>query len=145
MSGPPVARVHLEIRSERELVQLARLVVAGVATVSHMELEEAEDCRAAIDEMCSSLVESAAPGAIVEIDIVSDGHRVEVTGGIDVTGTATTDEVRREISEMILEAVTDEHQLDLDPTTGRATFRFVREGHRPDDRFGVGADQRGTT
>lgn len=144
MTGPPVARVHLEIRSERELVQLARLVVAGVATVSHKELEEVEDCRAAIDEMCSSLVERAAPGAIVELDIVSDGHRIEVTGGIDVTTPTTTDEVRREISEMILEAVTDEHRLDIDPDTGRATFHFVRHGHRP-DRGGVGTDRERTS
>jgi serine/threonine-protein kinase RsbW len=132
MSETATARLHLEMRPDRELVQLARLVVSGVATASHMDLEAVEDCRAAVDEMCSSLIERAAPDARLHLDIVTDGATLEVTGGISVAGSAGPDEVRQEISDMILDAVTDEHDLQVDEVAGRATFRFMRatRGHR---------------
>lgn len=126
MSETPLARLHLEMQPHRELVQLARLVVSGVATVSHMDLEGVEDCRAAVDEMCSSLMERAAPDAQLSLDIVTDGATLEVTGSISVAGSAGPDGVRQEISDMILDAVTDEHDLVVDEASGRATFRFTR-------------------
>jgi serine/threonine-protein kinase RsbW len=141
MSETALASLHLEMQSQRELVQLARLVVSGVATVSHMDLEGVEDCRAAVDEMCSSLIERAAPEAQLLLDIVTDGATLEVTGSISVAGSAGPDEVRQEIGDMILDAVTDEHSLEVDEASGRATFRFTRatrgaggSGHEAADR-----------
>lgn len=126
MSETAAARLHLEMGSQRELVQLARLVVSGMATASHMDLEAVEDCRAAVDELCSSLIEQARPDALLHLDIETDGATLEVTGSIEVESSADSDEVRQEISEMILDAVTDEHDLRVDPASGRATFRFLR-------------------
>lgn len=134
MTGP-AARVHMDLDPEGELVQLARLVATGLATSVGMGIDEAEDCRAAVDEMCSTLIERAAPGAVLSLDLLAEhvdglGASIEVTGRVAVEGPVQLDEVRREISEMILDAVTDSHELTVDHTTGEATFAFVRSARR---------------
>ncbi len=131
-----VARIHVELDPEGELVRLARLVATGVATSIGMGIDEAEDCRAAVDEMCSSLIERAAPGAVLTLDIAATevpgvGPSVEVRGRVAVEPSSETDEVRREISEMILDAVTDSHELRVDAESGEATFVFVRSSRAP--------------
>lgn len=122
--GDVIARVHLEVPPDPELVRLARLVVSGVASVTTMGLEEVEDCRAAVDEMCSTLIEVAAPGATMRVELVSDGTTLEVTGSLPVEPGHAIDEVRRELSEMILAVVTDHHELRL--SDGEGWFRFTR-------------------
>jgi hypothetical protein len=135
MTGP-AARVHMDLDPEGELVQLARLVATGVASSIGMGIDEAEDCRAAVDEMCSTLIERAAPGAVLSLDLVAErvdgiGPSISVTGRVAVAAPIQLDEVRREISEMILDAVTDTHELTVDASTGEATFGFVRSTRRP--------------
>jgi peptide deformylase len=136
MSGP-VARVHLELAGDPALVQLARLVATGVATSVGLEIDEAENCRAAVDEMCSSLIEMAQSGAVLEIDIVAEvgmaAPRIDVSGRIAIDVPVTSDEIRNEISEMILDAVTESHRFDVDLDARQATFAFVLVSRRGRD------------
>jgi hypothetical protein len=136
MSGS-VARVHLELAGDQALIQLARLVATGVATSVGLEIDEAENCRAAVDEMCSSLIEMAQSGAVLEIDIVADVGvgvpTVEVSGRVAIDVPVAPDEVRREISEMILDAVTESHRFDVDLDARQATFAFVLASRRRRD------------
>jgi hypothetical protein len=131
MSGSAIARVHLEMRAERELVQLARLVVTGLATVAGMGLEEAEDCRAAVDEMVSSLLEVSAEGSVLSVDIEASQGALTVRGGAETSGRPATDDVRHEISGMILQAVTDRYSFDVDADAMRASFEFERSTREP--------------
>ena len=131
-SPPPLACIQLDLAPDPELVRLVRLVVSGLASVTPMGLEEVEDCRAAVDELCSTLLEVARPGATLHLELSTDGTGLEVAGGLDIDPARRIDEVRRELSEMILTAVTDEHEVEL--SGERGSFRFTRgpgSGGRP--------------
>lgn len=130
-----VARVHVELQADGELVQLARLVATGMASSVGMGIDHTEDCRAAIDEMCSSLVAYAAEGAVLALELVAeeptDGTiSLDVRGRVAIDGPVVLDDVRREISEMILDATTDDHDEQVDVERGEATFRFVHSAPR---------------
>lgn len=135
MSEPtsqPLACIQLDLAPDPELVRLVRLVVSGIASITPMGLEEVEDCRAAVDEMCSTLLEVARPGAQLHLELSTDGTRLEVAGELEIDPERTIDEVRSELSEMILSAVTDEHEVEL--AGARGSFRFSRgpgTGGRP--------------
>ena len=125
----PIASITLDVDPDPELVRLARLVVSGIASVTPMGLEDVEDCRAAVDEMCSTLLEVGVADAPMHLELRSDGTVLEVSGRLPIVPGAEIDEVRRELSEMILDAVTDEHRLDLDDGLGEFAFsRAVRAG-----------------
>ena len=117
-------RIQLDVAPDPELVRLARLVVSGIASVTSMGLEQVEDCRAAVDEMCSTLIEAGAPDATMHLELSTDGETLEVSGRLRMQSGRAVDEVRRELSEMILSAVTDHHELDLSGDEGR--FRFTK-------------------
>lgn len=120
----PLACIRLELQPDPELVRLVRLVVSGIASITPMELEEVEDCRAAVDEMCSTLLEVGRDGAILHLELTTDGTAVEVAGEMAIDPERSVDDVRRELSELILGAVTHDHHVDLTGEIGR--FRFVR-------------------
>ncbi|MBK5224657.1 MAG: hypothetical protein JJE52_17635 [Acidimicrobiia bacterium] len=122
--GTHIACVKVDLIPDPELVRLARLVVSGVASVAAMGLEEVEDCRAAVDEMCSSLLECGSDDGDLHLEFTSDGHLVEVTGQMALGRDVQLDPIRQELSGMILDAVTDEHDLTFTGGVGR--FRFVK-------------------
>jgi hypothetical protein len=129
----PVACIRMDLDPDPELVRLVRLVVSGIASITPMGLEEVEDCRAAVDEMCSTLLEVGQRDALVHLELSTDGTTVEVAGEMAVDPDHVVDEVRRELSEMILSAVTHRHEVDLSGAQG--TFRFER-GPGPAGRSG---------
>lgn len=124
----PIASITLDVDPDPELVRLARLVVSGIASVTPMGLEDVEDCRAAVDEMCSTLLEVGVTDAPMHLELRSDGAVLEVSGRLPIVPGAEIDEVRRELSEMILDAVTDDHRLDLDDGLGEFAFRRAVRG-----------------
>lgn len=118
----PIASVTLELDPDPELLRLARLIVSGVASITPMGLDEVEDCRAAVDELCSTLLEVARPDATVRLELRTDGSSIHACGETATQEGAAIDEVRRELSEMILSAVTDHHELVLNGASGRFSF-----------------------
>ncbi|QGG95584.1 ATP-binding protein [Actinomarinicola tropica] len=120
----PIACVTLELDPDPELLRLARLVVSGVASITPMGLDEVEDCRAAIDELCSTLLEVGRADATMCLELRTDGRSIHAEGEMSTESEPAIDEVRRELSEMILSAVTDRHELDI--SGGRGRFSFDR-------------------
>lgn len=118
----PIACVTLELDPDPELLRLARLVTSGVASMTPMGLDEVEDCRAAVDELCSTLLEVGARQAVLRLELRTDGRALHATGEMPRAPEAAIDPVRNELSEMILDAVTDHHEVDLDGTRGRFAF-----------------------
>lgn len=107
----PWGPIELTLPAAAPLVRIARLVASGVATAAEFDLDELEDLRIAVDEMCATLLEGGT-GAPFTL-------RFEVSaGGVDVTGTtragASTqlDTERSALSRQILDAVVDLHTVD---------------------------------
>ncbi len=124
--------VELSLPAKPELLSLARLTVAAIASRADFDYEEIEDLRLAIDELCSHLVgHQGRPGQLrlryqwgdgaLEVSCLLDGG---APGGL--SGRAEPDE--GELSDRILDALVDEHGHDSEDAGHRAWLRKRRRG-----------------
>jgi serine/threonine-protein kinase RsbW len=69
--------IRLSLPAELRFLRIARLTAAGVAGELGFGLQDVEDVRVAVDEMCAALIEDAGPGTELEISYrVDDGSLV---------------------------------------------------------------------
>jgi serine/threonine-protein kinase RsbW len=116
---PLVGRVELSLPPDSRYMRLARLMASGVASTCGLPLEEVEDFRIAVDELCSTLIEMGDGEAIrLAFEIRAD---VLVVEGRTLAGRAPApDDERLALSSQILDVVADGHELShLD---GRVEF-----------------------
>lgn len=114
--------VELSIPVRADLVVLARLTAATVASRASFDVEEIEDLRLAVDELCVSLVDEGGAGRLA-LRFVRGSHEIEVSciyhpdpasgapaarASGDVTASASSDG----LSARILDALVDEHGRD---------------------------------
>lgn len=102
--------IELTLPATASLVRIARLVASGVATTAGFDLDELEDLRIAVDEVCATLLEggTGAPFSLC-FRMTSDG--VEVTGTTTAGADTQLDTERFALSRQILRAVVDEHTV----------------------------------
>lgn len=100
--------VDLTIPARLEFVRLTRLVVSGIATQAEFSVDEIEDMRIAVDELCATLIDQSEPESELRVRFVLDGAtlRCEVTAA--VAGDVELDE----LSAHILRATVDSHHLE---------------------------------
>ena len=112
---PPIDaadEVVLTLPAAPEFVRLARLTCAGLATRIGMGYDEVEDLRIAVGEACSLLIGAGARKGTLTLtfDLEADAVGVTIVGAFDGPG-ATSDDSG--LSDQILDAVVDEHEVDL--------------------------------
>jgi anti-sigma regulatory factor (Ser/Thr protein kinase) len=100
-------------------MRLARLMASGVATTCGLPLEEVEDFRIAVDEVCATLIE-IGDGAPVRLAFELGSQTLVVTATTVASREAAIDEERLALSRQILDVVTDGHELSH--TGGEASF-----------------------
>lgn len=103
--------VELSIPVTADLVVLARLTASTVAVRSNFDVEEVEDLRLAVDELCISMVHDQTDGRL-RLRFTWDDDEVEVSCSYlpasgDRTGSVTP--TADGLSERILDALVDEH------------------------------------
>ena len=80
-------RIELVLPPDKRLVRVARLVASGVATTVGFDVEEVEDLRIAVDELCTALVEGGDGGALLlGFDLGDD--EVSIVGTTSASGVA---------------------------------------------------------
>jgi len=129
-------RVELTLGTDAQMLFLARMTAAAVASRADFEYEQVEDLRLAIDELCIRLMSDAGVGGRIGLVFVWDDQ-----GTLDVSGTLTPDgssssngrrpsasvsEPSDELSERILDALVDEHGGDTIGDVHRAWLRIRR-------------------
>ena len=99
--------IRLVLPAQPEYARIARLAVAGLATRLGFTYDEVEDLRIAVGEVCSVLVSDAGQG---QLELVYEmlGHGLRVAA----TATAGPPSEVNDLTEQILDAVVDEHQID---------------------------------
>lgn len=106
--------VELAIPARADLLVLARLTAATVAARADFGVDEIEDLRLAVDELCLSVIDSS-PGGVLNLRYVQDGGEIAVdctlTSG-DPSGHPPVGDTA-DLSWMIIEALVDEHGRDL--------------------------------
>ena len=119
-----MGEVRLEVPASPEFFRITRIMVAGVASRVGFTLDEVEDLRIAIDELCFALVgRSGQPGTLtVRYEVGADNLTVRGSGNFpDGLETAP---VLSPLSEQILGAVVDECELSAGPDG--PSFRMLK-------------------
>lgn len=114
----PTGVIELTLPADARLVRLARLVASGVATAAGFDVEEVEDLRIAVDELCGALVEGGN-GDPLELRFELGQEEVHVAGTTSSSGIEQLDEQRIALSRQILDVVVDSHDVNADDGTLR--------------------------
>ncbi len=128
--------VELSIPVRADLVVLARLTAATVASRASFDVEEIEDLRLAVDELCVSLVDEGAEGRLA-LRFVRGSQEIEVSciyhpenGNKSATAAvpdgAEEDAFSDGLSARILDALVDEHGRDSENGHERIWLRKRR-------------------
>ncbi len=117
-TGDAPDSVRLEIPAAAPYLRLARLAASDIATRAGWGVDDIDDLRIAIDELCYAIGGGAGAGRLV-LAYTCSGGRIEVQG----TAIATVPiETPTEISVAIINATVDEFDLDAPG----AAFRLVK-------------------
>jgi hypothetical protein len=135
----PGHRVELSLAADAEMLFLARMTAAAVASRAAFEYEQVEDLRLAIDELCVRLMGASAPGGRLGLVFQWDDE-----GAVDVTATLVPENgasgngrrhpvdlsgPSEELSERILDALVDDHGSETIGDVHRAWLRIRRQEH----------------
>ncbi len=125
--------VRLTVPAMPEFLRLARVTAAGLASRMGFSLDEVEDLRLAIDELCFTLTgaHGRRGGTVAMRYRIGDGC-------LEVWGEGQFDSAHQppklgDLSEVILTALVDEHEVS-DPAGG-SCFRLLKRLHGGGDRF----------
>ena len=115
--------VQLVMPADPEFLRLARVTAMGLASRLQFTIDEIDDLRIAIDELVFGLIGTKGrPGQVtMRYALLDRGLEVRGTGSFE-DGASTPG--LTELSELILDAVADEHELTVDG--GQPTFRLLK-------------------
>ena len=112
--------IELVLPADTRLVRVARLVASGVATTAGFDVDEVEDLRIAVDEVCTALVEGGDGSPLLLGFDLGDGE-VTVVGSTKASGGVAFEPDRLALSRQILAVVVDEH--DISANRGQISVR----------------------
>jgi Histidine kinase-like ATPase domain len=130
-----IDHVELTLPARPDLLVLARMTVGAVAARADMPVDDIEDLRLAIDELCLSAVGEHQTGRLeLRYDWGPDGMEVSCVFKPSEADTAMADAHKdddltdggtlpSDLSERILDALVDEHGRDSVDGGSRAWFR----------------------
>jgi hypothetical protein len=136
--SPMDAHIELTLPAQTEYLYLVRLHVGAVASQIDMTLEVVEDLHLAAEELCMSLLSlSRSVPDRLAVGIAWDAEAIEITcrlGGKQdhgESGSWTNEGFPVLISQRLLDALVDEHTLDVEGDPPTAWLRKRRERPLP--------------
>jgi anti-sigma regulatory factor (Ser/Thr protein kinase) len=121
--------VELTLPVHADLVVLARFAAATIASRADFDVEEIEDFRLAVEELCLSVIDGSSDGRL-EIRFLRDEGQVEVACDFQPTTGSHPDtsgaERRNELSYLLVEALVDEHGQEVEGGHRKAWLRKRR-------------------
>jgi hypothetical protein len=115
--------VRLLVPARPELLRLARVTAAGLASRLGFSYDEVEDLRLAIDELCYGLTGPEGRSGMVEIRYEMQPDQLVIEGDGQF-GSAGEPVQLGELSIIMLDALVDEHHLEDGPSGPH--FRLVK-------------------
>ena len=135
--GAPVTTdsdfVELSIPARPEFLSLPRMTAAAIASQGKFDVEDVEDVRLAIEELCLATFEGRGPGRL-NLHLGFRGSNLEVECTFEPEGDSATTPVPRselamQLTEQLLSALADEYGIDEEAERPRAWFR--KQHHDP--------------
>ncbi len=120
--------VRLVVPAAPEYLRLVRLTAAGLASRLGFTFDEVEDLRIAVDELCFHLLgepdDEIPPDDLRTMDLVYSAvaDSITITGRTGLSGAVPEPS---ELSEQILDALVDEHEVSGE--SGTITFRLMKQ------------------
>ena len=127
-------RVELTFPARGDLIVLARLVTSAISARAGFDIEELEDLRLAVGELCLLTLhgDDTQQGDLrLELNVLGDAIEVVCTlerAGVASAPQADGDDVAQ-LSEQILDALVDEHGRESRDGSVCAWLRKRRGGH----------------
>jgi len=127
-------RVELAFPARGDLVVLARLVTSAISARAGFDIEELEDLRLAVGELCLLALQGSdrRHGDLrLEFRVSTDSIDISCTleGAAPALTARTADGLEAEqLSEQILSALVDEHGREQQDASARAWLRKRRKG-----------------
>ena len=121
---PAEDEVRLALPATPEFLRLARVTASGVASRLGFSFDEVEDLRLAIDELCFALTGGKSQEGQLLMSYAASAGALEVRGMASFAGNGPEPSLG-ELSEAILAALVDEHELFTD-AGGRPGFRLLK-------------------
>ena len=119
--------VRLVVPASAEYLRLVRLTAAGMASRLGFTFDEVEDLRIAVDELCFHLLgdsdeDPSAEDRSMDLVYSAGPDFIEITGRTGLSGGVPEPS---ELSEQILDALVDEHEVS--GRNGTVTFRLKKQ------------------
>ena len=127
-------RVQLIFPARGDLVVLARLVTSAISARAGFDIEDLEDLRLAVGELCLlAMQDSDAQHGDLRLDFEVSPDAIDISctlvGAAPAFATKTADGVEADqLSEQILAALVDEHGRQTEDGSARAWLRKRRKG-----------------
>jgi len=116
--------VTLSIPVSLEFVRLARLVASGLGAQLNFTLDDIEDVRMAVDELCSALIDATSdPRGTLTVQFRLDGGQLHMEAYVPAI--AGQRFAMDEISTHILRAAVDRHEVEQ--TNGSLVARMTKQ------------------
>jgi serine/threonine-protein kinase RsbW len=127
-------RIELKFPARGDLIVLARLVTSAISARAGFDIEELEDLRLAVGELCLLTLQGsdARHGDLcLELTVLGDALGVECTleRAAAASPSEPDDDEIAQLSEQILDALVDEHGRESQDGSVRAWLRKRRMGH----------------
>jgi anti-sigma regulatory factor (Ser/Thr protein kinase) len=100
--------VALTLPADPAVLRVARLAASGLASIGGFDLDEIEDVRIGIDELCTAMV-AVAPGAPIGVNLRLDDRAIEVEASVDAPDGITEVLRANPLTDQLLNVVTDDH------------------------------------
>lgn len=129
-------RIELRFPARGDLIVLARLVTSAISARAGFDIEELEDLRLAVGELCLlTLQGSDARSGDLCLELTMHGDAISVVCTLERAAAAAADapgpdgDEIAQLSERILDALVDEHGRESQDGSARAWLRKRRGGH----------------
>lgn len=105
--------ILLTIPADPEFVRVARVTASGLASRLGFSIDDVDDLRLALDELCHAVLDRAPDGAALNLRylVSDDALEMEGTSQGALTDAVARPEAVNELSRQILTALVDEHRV----------------------------------
>jgi serine/threonine-protein kinase RsbW len=107
-----------------DLLRVARLTAAGLANRVGFNVDEVEDIKIALDELCFGLLGDGAGTGVLDLRFVLEPGALVIEGQGPADGAHDRDDDTTEFAALLLAALVDEHEIDRKGDSVR--FRLVK-------------------
>ncbi|MBA2626256.1 MAG: ATP-binding protein [Acidimicrobiia bacterium] len=119
--------IRLSMPASPELLRVARLTAAGLANRVGFDVDEIDDIKIAVDELCFAVVGSTPRAGTLSLRFLLEPGQLVIEGSGPGSGDGR-DRETSELSTLILDAVVDEHELTHSAEEVRFRLRKRRAG-----------------